>query len=280
MKKKRKVDFKEIGLDMGLILAKRLFNTEYLHYGYWTEDLPVHSDNILAAQEAYAEFIVSHIPKGTKTILDVGCGAGKFAEKLLDLGFAVDCVSPSPNLTKHVRRILGDRSKIFECGYEEVETDNRYDLVLFSESFQYIPTVQAISQSLKFLNPGGQILICDFFRKKVEGKSPIGGGHDIEEFYHTVGQSPLQVIEDIDITKETAPSLDIMDDLLTNTIQPIYDLFAYAMKENYPKFTGLVGRMFKKRFEKINFKYFQQRTNGQSFAHFKTYHLMVYKRSD
>jgi len=280
MKKKRKVDFKEIGLDMGLILAKQLYNTEYLHYGYWTEGLDVQSANILKAQENYADLIVSHIPRETKSILDVGCGAGKFAQKLLDLDYIVDCVSPSPNLTRHVRRILGNRSKIFECGFEEVETDNKYDLVLFSESFQYIPMEEAISQSMKFLNQNGHILICDFFRKKVDGKSPIGGGHDIDDFYQVMDRHPVKLLQDIDITDETAPSLDIMNDLLTNTINPIFNLFAYAMRTNYPKFTSLIAWVFKKRLEKINYKYFQQRTNGQSFAHFKTYHLAVYKKLD
>ena len=280
MKKKRKVDFKEIGLDIGLILAKRMFNTEYLHYGYWADGLEVNSENILRAQENYADFIVSHIPRGTKSILDVGCGAGKFAEKLLDLNYLVDCVSPSPNLTRHVRRLLGNRSNIFECGFEDVETQSKYDLVLFSESFQYISMEQAILQSKKFLNPGGHILICDFFRKKVEGKSPIGGGHDIDEFYQLMSRYPVDLINDIDITEETAPSLDIMNDLLTNTIHPIFNLFSYAMKENYPKFSSLVAWMFKKRLAKIDYKYFQQRTNGQSFSHFKTYHLFLYKIQD
>ncbi len=82
-------------------------------------------------------------------------------------------------------------------------------------------------------------MICDFFRNKAEGKSPIGGGHDISEFYRTIDQTSLQLVQDIDITKETAPSLDIMNDLLTHTIQPIYDLFAYALKENYPRISGL-----------------------------------------
>ncbi len=51
MSKKRKVDFKEIGLDVGLILAKQFYNTEYLHYGYWTDELEVNSGNVYQAQE-------------------------------------------------------------------------------------------------------------------------------------------------------------------------------------------------------------------------------------
>lgn len=280
MKKKKKVDSKEIGLDIGLILAKQFFNTEYLHYGYWTEDLTVENNNVYRAQENYAELIVSHIPESTKTILDVGCGAGKFAEKLLDLGYEVDCVSPSPNLTRHVRKLLGDRSTIFECGYEALETDKHYDMVLFSESFQYIPLSDIFSQTMRYLKPGGHMLICDFFRRDVEGTSPIGGGHDLKKFYDTVAEQPLEMLTDMDITKETAPSIDIVDDFLHNAIHPIYDLIWYVLDNNYPFIAKLIRKKFRKKLDKANYKYLQRKTNGESFAKFKSYHLLVYQRND
>jgi SAM-dependent methyltransferase len=276
MSKPNKVDFKEIGLDIGLILARQFFNTEYLHYGYWTPDLTVENTNVRRAQENYADFIVSRIPPETRCILDVGCGAGKFAEKLLNLGFTVDCVSPSPNLTRHVRQLIGDRSRIFECGYEALDTDQRYDLVLFSESFQYIPLAAALEQSVRFLKPEGNLLICDFFRRAVEGVSPIGGGHDLQKFYDLIAQYPFERLEDIDITRETAPSLDIVADFLQQTMHPIYDLIFYALGRNYPRITRLIRWKFRKRLEKIEFKYFQRKTNGESFAHFKSYRFLLY----
>ena len=280
MNKKKKVDFKEIGLDIGLILAKQFFNTEYLHYGYWTDDLKVETANVYQAQENYAEFIVSQIPESTKTILDVGCGAGKFAEKLLDLGYEVDCVSPSPNLTKHVRNLLGDRSKIFECGYEELETDKVYDMVLFSESYQYIGLEDSFTQTMKFLKPDGHMLICDFFRKDVKGTSPIGGGHDLKEFYEKVAALPLTTLQDIDITKETAPSIDIVDDFLHSAMHPIYDLIFYVLDNNHPRIARFIRWKFRKRLEKINYKYLQRNHTGEIFAKFKSYHLLLFQRND
>ncbi|NQU62771.1 MAG: class I SAM-dependent methyltransferase [SAR324 cluster bacterium] len=280
MKKTKKVDFKEIGLDIGLILAKQFFNTEYLHYGYWPKDLKVETSNVYTAQENYANFLLSHIPESTKTILDVGCGAGKFAEKLLDVGYTVDCVSPSPNLTRHVRNLVGERSEIFECGYEELEIDKKYDLILFSESFQYIPLVDAFSQSLRYLNKGGHILICDFFRRDVEGTSPIGGGHDLNKFHKLRTDFPLKLVKDIDITKETAPSLDIVDDFLHNAIHPIYDLIFYVLDNNYPLISKFIKKKYKKKLEKAQYKYLQRKTNGESFAKFKAYHLLLFQQDD
>lgn len=278
MPKKKKIDLKEIGLDIGIILAKYIYKTDYLHYGYWTEGLEITPQNVFQAQENYANLILDHIPEGTQTILDVGCGAGKFAEKLLENGYQVDCVSPSPNLTKHVRELIGDRSEIFECGFEDIYTEKRYDMILFSESFQYIPYKISMPLAIKLLNKKGSILICDFFRKKVEGTSPIGGGHDLQEFNHYVSKLPLQLLLDKDITRETAPSIDIVDDFLKRVGAPVYNLVFYVLEHNYPRFTRLIRWKFKKRLEKINYKYLQRKTNAESFTRFKSYHLMVYQK--
>ncbi len=42
----------------------------HLHYGYWTDGLKVDIANVHIAQENYANFLISHIPKSAKKILD------------------------------------------------------------------------------------------------------------------------------------------------------------------------------------------------------------------
>ena len=75
-----KVELKEIGLDIGLAFSKHFYKTDYLHYGYWPEDLAVEPANVYQAQENYANYLLKNFPNGVKYILDVGCGSGKFAE--------------------------------------------------------------------------------------------------------------------------------------------------------------------------------------------------------
>jgi cyclopropane fatty-acyl-phospholipid synthase-like methyltransferase len=104
-KNNRKVDSKEVGLEIGLIFFKHFLNTEYLHYGFFDDELPADIANLAKAQQNYADFLMSHIPTGTKTILDVGCGSGKFASELIKKGYTVDCVSPGTILTNHARGV-------------------------------------------------------------------------------------------------------------------------------------------------------------------------------
>ena len=279
MKNYRKVDFREIGLEVGLIFARYFLKTDHLHYGYWTDDLDVDLHNLPQAQENHSNFIMSHIPEGIKTILDVGCGAGSFALKLIENGYQVDCVSPSPILTDNTRELLGNKSNIFECSFEKLKTEKRYDVIVFSESFQYIPVEKALQNSFTFLDDGGCLLICDFFKKDVEGKSPIGGGHKLSEFYDLISRYPFTLVKDIDITKKTAPNLTIVHDFLNNVGLPVWNSALGFLKQNYPKFSRFLQWKYRKKIEKINRKYFSDERNAENFAHFKSYRLLLYKKT-
>ena len=172
---KRKSDTKELGLVAGLIFGKYFFGTEDLNYGYWPEGLEVKIENLKMAQKYHSEFILSHMPEKAHAILDVGCGVGRFANRLIKKGYTVDCVSTGTYLTEKARENLGAKCRIFESPFEDLDIEGSYDLILFSESFQYIKMPEVIEQSLKYLNPEGYILICDFFKRDGVGKSMIGG---------------------------------------------------------------------------------------------------------
>ena len=275
-----KVELKEIGLDIGLAFARHFYKTDYLHYGYWTNGLTVEPSNVFQAQGNYANFLLEHFPERATSVLDVGCGSGKFAEMMLNAGYQVDCVSPSPNLTKHVRERLGERSEIFECRFEELSTNKRYDLILCSESFQYLLLEKAMEQTFTLLNNKGHILICDFFQRNVSGKSPVSGGHKIERFLKYMQSQPFTQITDKDITKETSPSLDIMRDLIQEVIFPTWNSVAYYMTSNYPKISRLFSFVFRKKIAQAHRKYFSGGTSGEQFAHFKTYRLFLYQKNN
>ena len=148
MARVKKVDSKEVGLDIGLVLLKFFLKTDHLHYGLFSDGLEGDIANLKQAQENYTELLAGHIEDGVKTILDVGCGSGKTARTLLDRGYTVDCVAPGRILPKRVRELLGDESEIFTCRFQDLETDKRYDLILFSESFQYLPMNESVPGAL------------------------------------------------------------------------------------------------------------------------------------
>ena len=274
---RKKMDSREVGLVVGLIFARYFLHTDDLHYGFWPDDLPVTPDNLQIAQEHHSDLILSAIPEGVQTILDVGCGGGALARRLLDRGYQVDGVSPSGPLTAHAKQRVGNESTIFESKFEEVQPGKTYDLILFSESFQYMKRARVFEQITSLLNPQGHLLICDFFRKPNTERGPIGGGHRWEAFQEELGKHPFENQLDQDITKETARNYDLVNDLLTEVGVPVWELiFAYG-ETNYPKVTKALRRIYRKKIDKLENKYFQGRRTAETFAEYKTYRLLRYQ---
>jgi SAM-dependent methyltransferase len=284
MTKREKVDTRDIGLQIGLIFGQFFLKTSHLHYGYWPEDLEVNIDNFPEAQKNYTNFLMSHISDDVKSILDVGCGVGENAEILLAKGHQVDCVSPSKFLSDVTRQKVGDRIELFECFFEDIQTEKKYDMILFSESFQYIKMDKAFQKCMNLLKDDGYILICDFFKIPGEGARPMGGGHRLAKFNRVIGEFPFNKIKEIDITEYTAPNIDLVDQVLRQVAMPIQGILSNLLHTNYKilsKISGFIAQLFfRKKLEKIKFKYFSGERNAENFKKFKRYYLFLYQKSN
>ena len=268
----------EFGLAMGYLFGHYFLDMQDLHYGYWPIDLPPRPQHLALAQARYTDFLIEHIPTGVKSVLDVGAGAGNTARKLLDRGYAVDCVSPNGVLTSVARQVLNGRATIFETRFQDLETDRRYDLILFSESLLFIPLEQAFAKALALLTPGGHVLITDIFRVPAEGKSPIGGGHELPRFHETIARFPLAPVADIDMTDGIAPTFDLLDGAYREAIEPAYRLILARLTTRYPWVMRFVKWKFRKQMKRYEDKHFSGRRNGANFRKYKSYRLLLYRR--
>ena len=281
MSKRGKKSSKELGLEVAALGGQYFFNIEHLHYGYWTNGLAANMANFPEAQEKYTEYLLGHVPEGVKTILDVGCGTGKNARLLADMGYKIDCVSPSHYLSERTRELLGEGSIVFECEYEELETERRYDCILFSESFQYIKLIKGIEQTVRLLNDGGYLLVCDVFRlskKDKEGKRVVGGGHKLEKFLENADAAGLEKVVDEDITSETAPTIEILDDAMVKVGGPALEASLKFLHDQHPLVMKILFWKYRKKLAKAREKYIGGRRTSDEFRQYKTYRLLVYKK--
>lgn len=276
-KKKEKVSSKEVGLEIGLVISRFLYKTEHLHYGYWPDDLAIIPENVRKAQDLHSKLIIDAIPANVETILDVGSGSGGLAEKLINKGYKVHCVSPSEYLADAIEEKLGDKVKVFRSTCQDLELEQQYDLVVFSESFQYVQVNQAIEKSIEALKPNNHLLICDFFRQPGTGRRPLGGGHGWDWFQNALKEYPLIEIINKDITKETARTMDLFNDMLNDVALPISSLSGRYMDSNFPKSMKLFRWAFRKHLTKINEIYFSGYLTSKMFNKMKTYRLLLYK---
>lgn len=272
-----KVDSKEVGLVAGLNLFNFFLGTRDLHYGLWQDDMEVCIQNLPAAQQRYSDFLIKHIPAGVKRILDVGCGAGGLASELLARGFEVEGVSPSPLLSDAARQQAGEDFKVHQGRFEDLsfDADQKFDLIMFSESFQYIALDSVFENAQRRLNSGGYVLICDFFKTGAPGRSVIGGGHSLKKFNRALEHSGLQVLADEDITRETAPNLDIVDQMGRELFYPTFKLIGYAFDRNHPWLAKLLRWKYQKKIKKIDHKYLSGERNGDNFTLHKVYRLLL-----
>lgn len=274
-----KVDTREVGLEIGATIFKYFLDTEYLHYGYFSDGLAVETKNLAEAQVRYANLLKSTIPAAARRILDVGCGTGRFALELRRSGLAVDCVSPGALLTEHARRLLDQDSRIYQCKFEDLVTDRKYDVVLFSESFQYIDPHRALAQAMRVLEPGGHVLICDIFKTDRQNRSKLGGGHDLATFKETVRDYPLTLVREQDITRETAGTIDLANRLSLEVLKPTYHLILRVMDDRYPRIGKFLRWKYKQKLARMEAKHFSGERTGANFMRDKRYMLYLFERT-
>ena len=233
--KKEKVSSKEVGLEIGLVISRFLYKTEHLHYGIWPDDLEIIPENVRKAQDLHSKLIIDAIPDNVETILEDGSGSGGIAEKLVKEGYAVHCVSPSEYLADAIEEKLGNKVKVYRSTCQDLQLEQKYDLVIFSESFQYVQVNQALEKSIEALKSDSHLLICDFFRQPGTGRRPLGGGHGWDWFQNALKDYPFEEITNTDITKETARTMDLLNDMLNDVAQPISSLSGRYLDSNLDK---------------------------------------------
>jgi SAM-dependent methyltransferase len=279
--RKETIASKEAGLEVALLLLRFFVKSDYLHYGYWEDGVEVDVSNLKLAQDRYAEFLFSHIPAGVRTILDVGCGTGRLARVLVDRGYKVDCVSPAQRLTQRARAKLGNDGAVFEGFYETatIPEGTRYDLILFSESFQYIALDRCFERSDELLNDGGHMLICDFFRYEEHKHRPLGGGQFLGHYEKALARSRFRPVKEIDITRRTAPTMDVANALSMQVLRPAWHMLLELAEGRLPSFIWRAIRWkFRKKLDRIENRQFSGERNAASFIADKKYCLLILER--
>ncbi|MEM7210105.1 MAG: class I SAM-dependent methyltransferase [Pseudomonadota bacterium] len=276
----------------GLVAAQQLFQVEDLHYGFWDAGESPTLGKFLQAQTRHTEFLFQYLEsavgeRANAKILDSGCGVGVVAQKLLANGYRVDALVPSDWMAQQARERAAQfaddgRGAVFECRFEDYPLDalkEKYAVVYFSESFQYVGLKSAFTVLNQLLDENGKVVIFDFFKKDgVPGKSPLGGGHSMEKFYTTVAEFGYDITVDEDVTENLSPNLQLIHDVLVQRVVPFSQTLARFLSTRYPKTYRIFRFLLRKRLDKLAFKYSEKR-NEENFKKYKSYRMIVLQRA-
>ncbi|MEH2466128.1 class I SAM-dependent methyltransferase [Nostoc sp.] len=213
-------------------------DSSYLHYGYW-EPLPTADEELTvsrlrAAQVAYAAKLLSFIPENTKTVLDVGCGIGGNAAYLCSRGFTVEGLAPDVIQQEKFIKNTNSQVPFYLTRFEDFHTSHSYDLVLFSESSQYIAADDLAQGAARLLSSGGYLLLADMMRSDAGYRKGIFSNcHVVSELQAALIKAGFKLIKTEDISSQIAPTIDLgVDNFRTfglTTIKYIADIVAIAL---------------------------------------------------
>jgi len=278
--------------ELGLVLAQQLLDVQDLHFGLWEPDLKVSMSNFAVAQQRYTDLLLGQVKRlagdnAETRILDIGCGTGHMLEQLIACGYAVDAVNPSPFLNHQVRkrfsRLQSASPTLYESTFENMPTtacEGHYDVLLCSESFQYIPLPAFFAKAPVLLRNGGYAIICDFFKTDAHGDGAAGdrsfsGGHLLGQFHELLLDSQFRKLLDEDLTSRVSPNLDLLDEWLTQRLAPAAGSIDRYLKDQYPRSSRVLKWLARRKLAKLRYKYLSGHRNAAMFRKYKSYRLLI-----
>ncbi len=166
---------------------KLLLDSDALHFGYWAENQPKLS--LEQAQEAMTDLLLARFPAPPAKVLDVGCGLGATAGRLVKQGYSVTALAPSVELIAYAKQ-YNPGAHYLVCGLldelPEVMPPHRYDVIILQESLQYLPDLHAVFARLKsLLNPDGRIVLGDevSYSTETQAHSSVHQAMQIEQAF-------------------------------------------------------------------------------------------------
>lgn len=266
--------------DIFLRLLHRLFHVEHLHYGYFGSGIKPQLANMAQAQSAYVKHLLSFLPRQARKVFDVGCGTGGVASELVKKGLNVTCIAPDAYMVDMTEKRTQGRAKYFVDLYENV-TDQveagTFDLILMSESCQYIKPDPGWANHVRLLRPGGWILVADFFKiKQPDERNPSKSGQPLDDFLRRASENGFKVVKKDDITDRVAPTMDIYQDIILNKAFPVVQAIFELVERRFPFVYRTLKRLFGAKIEKIKSKYEKQ--GSALFREYKRYMIFLLQK--
>jgi hypothetical protein len=151
-------------------------------------------------------------------------------------------------------------------------------MVMFCESFQYINLDCVLDIAASLVKPGGYMLISDFFKKCAADAYGLKGGHKLEKFMDLMDASDFRIIEDIDLTAETAPNMDIVDRATKEVMIPIFNAGDRFLQSRHPILLKLIKWKYRKKLQKAEDKYLKGKRTGKDFMEQKSYRFFLCRK--
>jgi hypothetical protein len=180
------------------VLTHEEGRVDYLHYGLFERE----EESIGKAQERSTALLLERLPPPPARILDVGIGLATTLTELLRRGYGAEGITPDEKQIAMVRARHGDALPVHLSRFETLETEPRFDVIVFQESSQYVSSEELFSRAAH-LAP--RTLVLDEF--SLERLDEATALHSLDGFLSAAAANGFRLVEKLDLSAQAAPTV-------------------------------------------------------------------------
>ncbi|MBJ3786293.1 class I SAM-dependent methyltransferase [Devosia sediminis] len=140
---------------------------------FYADNATTYAQHRTSASGGALDRFLAALPAGGR-VLELGCGNGMDAERMLALGFDVDATDGTPGLVVEAQKRIGQRARVMR--FEDLDAESDYDGVWASASLLHVPAAglpQVLGSIRRALRPGGTF-VASFKAGSGEGRDRLG----------------------------------------------------------------------------------------------------------
>lgn len=218
-----------------------------LHYGWFAEPALV-GDSLAELREGQAAFtaeVLKLVGPGPGRVLDVGTGRGETARALAGAGAEVVTLSPDRNQGEWLARSPHPRVAFHALRFEDFAANSQaaFDVVLFSESSNYVALDNLLAHSAALTSGGGSLVIAAPFLRG-QSSATYRDMHSLGALRARLGQSAWRISAEHDFSENVAPTLRIGQRLVERRVVPSVRALDGYISRHGPLPLRLMGWLF------------------------------------
>ncbi|GAA5051690.1 class I SAM-dependent methyltransferase [Erythrobacter westpacificensis] len=161
--------------------------TDEATLAFYDREAPSYTMSFAQGPARYLDAFLDQLPDGAH-ILELGCGGGRDASRMIERGFSVDMTDGSKGMAKKARERTGQDVRLLR--FEDLDAVEAYDAVWAHASLHHQPLAglgDVLARVRRAVRPGGL-----FF-----ANYKLGDGDDRDKFGRLYNFSPRQHLLDL-----------------------------------------------------------------------------------